>query len=280
MNCSKRVFQIALLSALATNIAMAGNRAEAAAPDGMGAPGDHYLVYSGVATARGSANQGQLKFLYGEQHVLLYRDGRLAERVALYTCRDGSPFARKTVSYVDSLAPNFVLEDISNGMLEGVRNVGGGRAVFFRGDRIEPERVGPLPHTQDLVADTGFDEFIRTNWQMLMNGKAVDLPFLVPSRLEQVGFQAQRSRSDTVDGISVEVFRLKPGGVLGWVLPGIDVFYGTESHVLMRYQGISDLRDASGSNYQTEINFPADDRAPADEQQNSAAREAHLAACK
>jgi hypothetical protein len=55
-------------------------------------PGDRYLSYSGIATARHSA-----EFLYGEHHVLLYRDGRLAERVVLYTCRDGSAFARKTV---------------------------------------------------------------------------------------------------------------------------------------------------------------------------------------
>ena len=65
---------------------------------------DAYVSYSGVARARGS-NQ----FLYGEHHVLRYQAGRLAERVVLYTCRDGAPFARKTVSYVDPIAPDFTL---------------------------------------------------------------------------------------------------------------------------------------------------------------------------
>ena len=39
---------------------------------------DQYLGYSGVATGRHSE-----QFLYGEQHLLIYRDGRLAERLVL-----------------------------------------------------------------------------------------------------------------------------------------------------------------------------------------------------
>jgi hemin uptake protein HemP len=93
------------LSALATSCLLSATAL--ASP----ANGDEYMSYSGTATALHSN-----EFLYGEKHVLVDHDGKLAQRVVLYTCRNGSAFARKTVSYVDPLAPNFVLEDASDGM--------------------------------------------------------------------------------------------------------------------------------------------------------------------
>jgi hypothetical protein len=54
---------------------------------------DGYVSYSSVAHARHSSD-----VLYGERHVLLYREGRVAERVVLDTCRYGSAFRREFVS--------------------------------------------------------------------------------------------------------------------------------------------------------------------------------------
>jgi len=270
------------LALLTWIVAMATSATSAASPESaIAAAGasvstsDQYVSYSGTATARHSA-----KFLYAEHHILRYRDGRLAERVVLYTCRDGSPFARKTVSYVDAFAPDFLLEVASTGMREGVRTVGNERSVFFRDDRVEPEKASPLPSTPGLVADAGFDEFVRAHWRALMSGESQELHFLVPSRLEEIGFRAQHLRSETVDGISAEVFRLKLAGFWGWVLPGIDVSYGADDHTLMRYDGLSDLRDASGDNFQTQISFPSSDRAPSSAASMAEARQAQLAPCR
>lgn len=236
---------------------------------------DTYSSYTGIATARHTA-----KFLYRENHVLRYHDGKIAERVVLYSCGDGSAFARKTVSYADALAPDFLLEDASNGMREGVRTAAGGRAVFFRAGSNEAEKTSPLPRVSGLVADTGFDEFVRANWQPLMSGKRLSMRFLVPSRLQEMGFEVQHVKSERLDGVPVEVFSLKLSGVLGWALPGIDVYYGANDHVLMRYVGISDLRDGSHGNFQTEIVFRPSDRKLADDQAMANALRARLAPCR
>ena len=236
---------------------------------------DRYLSYSGTATAPHGT-----EILYTEHHVLHYREGRLADRVVLYTCRDGRPFARKTAVYGDPLAPDFLLEDDSTGMREGVRTQAGQRRVFFRRVRVEPDKSGPLPSVEGLVVDTGFDEFIRAHWQRLMTGQGVEMHFLVPSRLESMGFQVQRLRADTLDGIPTEVFRLKLAGVLGWVLPGIDVSYSADDPVLMRYEGLSDLRDARGNNFPVSITFHTPDRRLGTEQESLTARQAVLAACQ
>jgi hypothetical protein len=83
------------------------------------------------------------QFLYGERHVLLYRGGGLAERVVLYTCRDSSAFARKSASYADSLAPDFLLEDVSNGMREGCVPMPTAGRCFIAGNGSIPK--GPAP---------------------------------------------------------------------------------------------------------------------------------------
>ena len=239
------------------------------------AGGDQYVAYSGTAVAPITR-----KFLYGERHVLKLRQGRLTERVVLYTCSDGAPFARKTVNYVDPLAPNFLLEDVSNGMRQGVRNSGGARAVFYREDGAQPERIGSLPSVPGLVADSGFDEFVRANWQTLMSGKTLTMHFLVPSRLDDMSFRVAHARTDTEDGASVEVFRLKLSSVLGWIAPSIDVYYDSKERVLVRYVGLSDLRSATHVNFETEISFRPDDRRVSGEYEVNDARQARLVPCK
>lgn len=246
--------------------------AAAAAPANVA---DGYVSYSGTAHVRHAS-----EFLYGERHVLHYRGGQLRERVVLYTCSDGSAFARKTVSYVDPLAPDFLLEDFGTGLREGIRSGPDGRFVFFKPNASDAEQSGTLPRVMGLVADAGFDEFVRSNWQRLVAGDAVQMPFLVPSRLEDYRFQVQHLRSEDFAGTPTEVFRLRLSGFWGWFLRGIDVYYSTGARVLVHYDGLSDLRDPAGDPFKAEIDFPGAARGPASEQDMQAAREAPLHSCR
>ena len=241
-------------------------------------PLEGYVSYRSVARVRHST-----KTLYGEQHVLRYRDGRIAERVVLYTCRDGSAFARKIVTYPNSLVPDFLFEDASNGMREGIREDatrGGGRTVFYRERTGVPEKSGPVPAVPGLVADAGFDEFVLGHWDTLTSGKTLEMRFLLPSRLEDYGFQVQRLRGDLMQGAPTEVFRLRLAGIWGWFLPGIDVYYRSSDHVLVRYDGISDLHDATGNNYKTTIDFPVEERKAATAKAMLDARAVPIAPCR
>jgi hypothetical protein len=239
---------------------------------------DGYIEYSGTAAAPRS-----MKYLYGERHVLRYSDGRLAERVVLYTCVNGAPFARKTARYASGFAapyaPDFLLEDASTGLREGVRSVDDRRSVFFRSDRAAAERARPLPQNPELVADAGFDEFIRVHWQPLLEGKDLALHFLVPSRLGDLAFEVRHNSSGTIEGMPTEVFRLKLAGFLGWLMSPIEVSYDAGQHVLLRYDGLSDLRDAAGTNIPVQIIFRPSDRNPSDAAAMSMARQAPLAPC-
>jgi hypothetical protein len=121
---------------------------------------------------------------------------------------------------------------------------------------------------------------VRAHWRTLLAGRPLRFPFLVPSRLGDIGFQVQHQRSDLLEGVPVEVFRLKLSGIWGWLLSGIDVSYGTADQVLMRYDGLSDLRDAANDNYAVIVNFHPRDRAPGSAAAMAAARAARLAPCR
>ena len=184
------------------------------------------------------------------------------------------------------MVPDFLFENASDGMREGIRENAGeganptGRTVFYRERAGDPEKSGPLPSVPGLVADAGFDEFVQSHWDALVSGTTLEMRFLLPSRLDDYGFQVRRLRSEYIAGSATEVFRLRLSGIWGWLLPGIDVAYRTSDHALMRYDGISDLHDASGNNYKTTIEFPLTDRTVATAQAMLDARQTPIAPCR
>jgi hypothetical protein len=232
-----------------------------------------FTAYSGQAVGP----QGQ--FLYSERHVMKYQAGQIRERVVLYQCADGAPFARKTATYVQAVAPDFVFEDSSNGVREGVRNDGASRTVFFRAGHDMAEKTATLNLSPDEVIDAGFDEFIRENWRSLVAGHTLTMHFLVPSRLSSMDFRV-RYVGSAGERSEIEMFRLEVAGLLRWVAPSIDVSYTTDDHALVRYEGLSGLRDQKGENLRTTITFRAADRRRADAGAFTAAAQAALAPCR
>jgi hypothetical protein len=73
---------------------------------------------------------------------------------------------------------------------------------------------------------------------------------------------------------------LKIVGILSWVVPGMDVSYSADDHVLVRYEGLSDLRDRTGENLRASITFRAQDRSASDAQAFAAAAQTALAPCR
>jgi hypothetical protein len=208
--------------------------------------------------------------LYREQHWLRSEGGRPVERLVLYRCPDGTAFGRKQIDYRKSLlAPAFRYDDRRTGYEEGLRD-DRVRTVFVRSAARDAERSAPLS-SNPLVVDAGFDEFVHSQWQELVSGKAVPLDFAVPARLESMGFVVRRIGQAQVAGESAWVFRLRLDSFIGWLAPHIDVSYGQQSRRLLRFEGLSNLRDDAGKNQMTaRIDFPRSAQLVADEQWQAA----------
>jgi hypothetical protein len=208
--------------------------------------------------------------MYREQHWLRSEGGRPIERLVLYRCPNGIAFGRKQVDYRQSTtAPAFRFDDLRSGYVEGLRDDGSPRA-FVRPVGQELQKSADLSSKQ-LVVDAGFDEFVHNQWQALLTGRSLPIDFVVPSRLESIAFTVRSVGAAQVDGESAWVFRLRLDSVIGWLAPHIDVSYSQQSRRLLRFEGLSNLRDDAGRKQLTaRIDFPQPDRAVADDQWQSA----------
>jgi len=239
---------------------------------GIAAPGVLQAAWTTYEGAAVSLRDGSPA--YTERHFVLREPAGPVERLVLYLCPDGEAFARKRVRYADSpFAPAFELHDGRDGYREGARRQDDTLWLFSRtpGGR---EREGRVALDPELVADAGFDEFVRRHWDRLVEGERLALRFALPARGEAYRFRVQRVPG-TADELRV---RLQLRGVLSLFADGIDVAYDLHDRRLLRYEGLSNLRDDEGRQAAVRIDFPEPAR-PAGEDRVEAARRQELGAC-
>jgi hypothetical protein len=197
------------------------------------------LLYVETHEIRGAGSSG-------EQRTVLYRRNETA-----------APFARKSLTYgADRARPAFRFTDERSGFAESVVAVPGGFEVQSRAGARANVRTSVIPSAEVAVIDAGFDEFVRENWDRLQGGSAINAPFLVPSRLDAINFRVRKTGETRIDGADASVIRLSLAGVVGWLLPDIDVTYRNADRRLMRYRGLTNIRDAEGDLITAQIDFP------------------------
>lgn len=210
------------------------------------APAWAALSYEGIAYAPGGSRvlYRETHWISGDRHVVLYR------------CPDGAAFARKRLDYsTHATAPDYEVVDARDGYRAGVQTTSSGREAFLQaraGDRV---RRVPLPAR--TVVDAGFDGFIRAAWNRLAPDAGLDVAFLVPSRLQSMRFEL---RARPLRAAGVRVFRLTLASWIGAVLPHIDVTYDVATRTLLRFQGMSDVRDGRGRNLVVDVRFAPEHR--------------------
>lgn len=205
---------------------------------------------------------GENRLLYRETHFLFEENGQ-RHRFVLYRCPTGEVFARKQVAYGDRpLAPAFELFDRRVGYREGLRRgADGSLEVFFTKAWSGRARRATLADSAELVADAGFDEFVRQQWETLAREGQVELLFLVPSRLAAWRFHVTRLGSERLsDGSTGSRFRLALTGLFALFTPSIEVLYRDRDRWLLRYEGITNIRDRRGRNLSARIEFDAETR--------------------
>ena len=202
------------------------------------------------------------RLLYVESHHVK-APGTIGEtRIVMYRCSlDGPAFARKELVYgAVREEPEFTFTDARSGYVEGLRRTAQGLRVFQQENARAPRREEKVPAGTVIVSDAGFDEFVRKHWAELEAGRSLRFPFLVPSRLDFLNFKIKKHHDASIDGAAVSVIRLNLSGVLGWFLPYIEVSYRKTDRVLMRYEGLTNIRGSDGANLVATIGFPARER--------------------
>lgn len=198
------------------------------------------------------------KLLYVETHAVSGGGTQAEQRVVLYRNDENAvPFARKNLRYsADRSRPEFDFICARSGVVEGLSREGGKLRVEYRETPRSDPRTKLLAERQVRVVDAGFDEFVRANWAALERGDALTAPFLVPSRQTTYDFRVRKVDDVRIEGADATVIRLSLAGALGWFLPDIDVTYRNKDQRLLRYRGLTNVRDANGELLAAQIDFP------------------------
>lgn len=200
--------------------------------------------------------------LYTETHEEIVGADGSGELSTIYTTPDGDTIAVRTAEFsVDPLAPVFHFEDMRTGYREGALRVDD-EVVLYRSParKTAVEQVVTEPSHQ-LVVDAGFDRLVAASWDRLMAGELLLAEFAVPSRLTSLTIQVAKTEHGVLDGEPVVTFRMRfKNPLLRLVAGHIDVTYHREERFLMRYEGLSNVRDVRGNNYTVRIDFPIAER--------------------
>lgn len=213
------------------------------------------LRYVGIATDAGG------RTVHLEEHLLQAGADGGEERVVLYRCPDGAPFARKRLSRpAGSFLARFELVDRRAGWREGIAG-DGERLLAFAGRLDEPAAPLALPAAAPgVVADAGFDAFIRARRDELEAGLPLRFDFLLPGEGGPRALKVRKRGEGEALGRPASLYRLGLGAWYGFLAPHIDGWYDRGSGHLLRYEGLSNLRSPSGDNVWVRIDFPPSQR--------------------
>lgn len=206
------------------------------------------------------------RLLYRESHWLLP-----GERVVLYRCPNGEPFARKRV-LGNGVAPDFELVDGRDGYREGVRTRAGAREVYSRASSRAIEQRKSLPAQANQVIDAGFDAYVRQQWDATTQSRKRKIAFLIPSRLQSMDFTLNAMPPSA----GYQRFGLALDAWYGGIVPSMTVTYSARDRRLVRFEGIGNIRTQAGKYPAVRIEFPLDPHGPASAADLSNARNAPL----
>jgi hypothetical protein len=196
--------------------------------------------------------------LYRERHEI----GALSHRIE-YRAPDGTLIARNSLDYRCSEgAPAFEQHDLRSGSRIGARWQDGAY-LLLRGDESRA-----LQPAATLVASSGFDRFVRANWDTLAAGGSIDLDFALPARLQTLRLRMARIEAPEALSGAVLWLRVVPAQpVLRAFVDPIELAYDRERQLAL-YRGLSNLADTNGKALAVEIRYrqlPAENPGPARE---------------
>jgi hypothetical protein len=188
----------------------------------------------------------------------LYREVHLVDtsrHTVLFECPDGKAFARKSLDVDDSPAePDYTFVDARTGYEEGVQREGATRIAYVRrpgGQRVDR----PLPDPGNAVIDAGFDSYLRTHWDSVIQG-GTTVAFLITSRGRFMPIHISAAPANEGD----RQLTLRLDAWYAFVAPSIVVTYNEADRRLRRYQGPSNIRDDRGKPIEVRVEFPPSER--------------------
>jgi hypothetical protein len=163
----------------------------------------------------------------------------------------GKVIAKKNISFSkNSSLPDFKLEDLRDGYIEGGEIVDGKYKLIYRKNKNEPIQEKTLEIAPKSVADGGFDHFIKENWIDLLAGKKIKFQFYAPSQLDSFNFYVKKVKQAEYEGRDSLFVKMEMDNLLlNIFIPPIYITYDIQTQRIVYYEGISNINNSSGKSY-------------------------------
>jgi hypothetical protein len=191
---------------------------------------------------------------YIEQHRVVYRHGAVAESRTLYLDDRDRTIGELVSDYSQGVRfGSYEFVDKRADYRDGAR-VLDDAIVVFRDEAADDADVekAVLSRSSDQIVGQGFHQFIRANLAAIVDGEVFHVQMVLPSRLDQYDFRIRRVKEE---GNKVTV-RLE---IDNWLLrifaPDVEAVYDVETRRLLRYEGVSNLANASGDPQKVTITY-------------------------
>lgn len=201
--------------------------------------------------------RGTDKLLYTENHTVMVDGADILDHQTDYRTPDGKTICSKQLNYRDEgFAPAFELRDLRDGYLEGAEYTEQGYRLYSRVDaeaEIKSETVKPA---KTLVSDAGFDIYVRARMDSLLAGNIEKFKMAIAAEQTVLSFQARMLEQKELFGRPAILIKVEPSTLLRLLVEPIYLTYDTENGELLRYEGLSNIRNANGKRHDTRIDFP------------------------
>jgi hypothetical protein len=205
--------------------------------------------YTGYAYEEGTTD-----LVYTEEFTDRFIDGKHIETLTAYFDPEHRKIAHRVLDFSKSrFAPDFRTEDLRSGYAEGAEITSNGVKLFRRRDKDSKEENRILDIPQPVVIDGGFNQFIKSNWELLEKGETITFQFAIPARLDYFTLRATKVDS-SADEMAIEVEPDKP--LLRWLASPIIVRYAKDTRRIKTYQGQSNISDEKGNNFVMKLVYP------------------------
>lgn len=169
--------------------------------------------------------------LYEEHH---YCTEALQLCTVSYLEYDGELLASKRVDYrFNKQAPDVIFKDIR------------------RDQEFSASEAGRV----DIVIDAGFDNFVRLHWNKLESGKSVQFPFQLMDRDKPLNMKVSEAADGNCNSRDLCLQVRLDSWLLAALIDPIRLTYDRQQRRLLRFQGLSNIRDSNGGRQQVDIHY-------------------------
>ncbi|MGD9032740.1 MAG: hypothetical protein PVJ69_15235 [Desulfobacteraceae bacterium] len=198
----------------------------------------HTEIFVGKAVNKSGESE------YTERHEVTYEDGKVIRSKTTYRDPSNRIIGDLVTEYMpDPRLCSYDFRDIRAKYEDGVRVEGQRMRLFRKLNDLDEVEMAYMPLMEDQIVGQGFHHFIVLNLEAIASGKVFHVKLVMPSRLKQYKFRIRKRNLDA----GIVYIRLE---IDNWFLrlfaPHVDAEYDLKTRHLLRYDGISNLSDASG----------------------------------